>query len=249
MFLPHLTPRAQEAAMPPRPFSEVVPGGGWSWGTDVLRQRPEHAALVASAIATWSHVEFRLAALLATIMKGSARAAVEMLEELRSFDRKSLLVRRVARIELCSIDADLIEAVLGVVGPSAKIRNQFTHHFWGICTEIEDGILLAPPDLQRDVDLYGLELQHRHPRYREREQPKMGQHSEHILVYRLADLDEVLVKFGRAVALMFNVEFCLRMDRNWEGEREELIRELREAPDIAAELTQRAAQKARRQPR
>lgn len=238
--------------MPPRPFSEVVSEGyTWTWGPNEMLKRPEHAAYVAAVVGAWSHSEAGLVRLLATILKRSARSAVLMLDELRSFDRQATLVRRVARIELPPDDAALVDAVLGIVAPLAKVRNQFAHHIWGVSPLVDDGLLLAPPELQRDWYLVGLEMSELHHRWRDRPQPDYQRHNERILVYRLSDLKEAHAQMERAARLLFELDLCLGWSSGPPGfEMPELIeirarylRDLRSTPDIAAELAKRAARK------
>lgn len=190
--------------MPPQPLLELYPNGiGWDVSPGALKNRPDHALAATQLIVTWTTIECSLTEIMASLLKGSPRVAMEMMGVLRSFEAQSMAIRRVAQLELPRDHAEVVQAVLRVLRKPAEIRNKFAHHLWGVSRFIIDGLLLADPLLIKEWHVDVLETLSGTP---------SGQNSDpdvHVEVWSLAALAEAQTMMDHALRLGHGLEQSL----------------------------------------
>jgi hypothetical protein len=130
--------------MPPQPLSKMK-AVNHIFGTDGLAVRPEQATLVARAIAGWAVTETHLGHIFGFLIGASKPATMSMYAAMRSFDVQRTLLQTAAQELLRPRYADMLFAVLIVLGRAATVRHQFAHWIWGSSQDIPDALLLAEP--------------------------------------------------------------------------------------------------------
>jgi hypothetical protein len=133
--------------MAPKPFLEVIPSGHGDIliMPSAIKQRPELLPLITHIIATWTEVEAFMASILATILTGHAKAAIAMFYSLSSTTYQFRLVDEAAEAQLNEQDYELFQAVYEILQNLHVQRNKLAHWRYGICKQLPDALLLAPP--------------------------------------------------------------------------------------------------------
>jgi hypothetical protein len=134
--------------MAPKPFLEVVPSGEGDIFImpSAIKQRPELLPLITHIIATWAEIEALMASIFATILSGHAESAIAMFYSLNSTHYQFRLVNEAARAQLNAPDYELFQAVYKVLQGLHEQRNKFAHWRYGICKQLPDAFILAPPN-------------------------------------------------------------------------------------------------------
>jgi len=105
-------------------------------GSDSLRARPQLAALVSEAIASWADVQFGLGVVLSALTGAGAEQAVAMFLALTSSAAQLAALRAAAEVKLTREELELFQAVMIAVGAVEKQRNKLAHHIWAHAKEL-----------------------------------------------------------------------------------------------------------------
>lgn len=115
------------------------------WGAEHARRRPHIAALIAEIIGRWSSIEQSLGILLASILRASPVAAMEMYLAIRNQRAQKDALDGAAEAELSSQYYQLYKAIRVLVRSCEKERDAFAHRTFGFLRDDPYAVLLGNP--------------------------------------------------------------------------------------------------------
>lgn len=216
---------------PLAPFVERNPGGTYNVGTHALGVRPELESIIAECLMAWPPTEAEMALVLAQLLGASeSEAALAVFHSLRRSSAQREAISEAARVTLDDEDIKLLAAILAVHKSIEEDRNDLTHGFFGIYTELHDGIIWM--NTKAYVDLKArMELQN---------QPLTTQANldlrSKIYFYKKPDLERILISIKEIADVWHTFRLYLRSHPPRRGE---LYRLLCDRPRIRQELDRR----------
>lgn len=226
--------------MPPQPLSRVRPLATVLLSPTAIAERPKLGLLVAEAIATYSDIEAQIALVMTRFLSAKAAPALAMFEAITSANAQLAAASAAASTVLDAQDMELFEVVVWITGNVAKDRHKLAHNQWGYSAEMPDALLLAEGKVSVRRDMETVDAVRRTMRgesgvFWSKLPP------EKIMVYREADLREIIAKMHRVRECYYNLSFL-----HPGGLEPERIRDwLSQQPDVREVLDRRkkAAQK------
>ncbi len=134
--------------MAPQPLSTFRNNGGpleLGPDPDALQARPKLAPLIAIVISRWSYIDSSVAGMVCSFMKGDFKTVVAMLNAVTSSEARQAATVAAAQSALPERDYLLFKAVMNVIAPSRRRRNEFAHHLWAIPSDMPDALCLIDP--------------------------------------------------------------------------------------------------------
>ena len=133
--------------MPPQPLSNVKSSAAVKWDSeDALLKRPELAALVARAIASWAYAESGMGDILIQMLGARAEPAAKMYAALNSNQAQFDALNAAARCCLQPDELETFQAVVWVVRKAARMRHRLAHNLWCYSDDLSDALLLLDAD-------------------------------------------------------------------------------------------------------
>lgn len=130
----------------PQPILNVVKKPSIKLNSRTMSERPDVAAAVAQCIANWSWVELQIASLFVCLLgTKSMVAGATLYNDMDSARVKDRALRAVALSILSPDECKLLDALLAVVKTHQKTRDKLAHWYWGVCTQIKDGLVIVDP--------------------------------------------------------------------------------------------------------
>lgn len=133
--------------MAPKSFMDVRPDGSGNIAIlpNAIAERPELLPLIMRIIATWAEIEAMMASILGVVLNAHPQAAAAIFYTLNSTHYQFQIVREAAQAQLSEDDFELFEAVFSIIQGLHGERNKLVHWRYGVCHELPDALLLAPP--------------------------------------------------------------------------------------------------------
>lgn len=192
--------------MAPQPVSTMKWNGNYVFGNNVLINLPEYGSQVAAVIAGWAIIEATLGRTFATLIGARQPVAMSMYSAARSFEIQRELFMVAVDAVMPKSYAELIGATLVVVNRSAIHRHRFAHWIWGASADpaLVALFLVEPKNFWNVTAAQTRFWQKRgglgvayafHP-----DMPQLPRN--HIAVYRLTDLKEIVAELERAHSLV-----------------------------------------------
>ncbi len=110
-----------------------------------LIDRPEPAAWVAQCIANWAWAEHVFGSLFVNLLGTNLPAGAALYSDMTSALAKDRALRSVALAALNAKEYSLLEALLKLKDSHQRVRDKLAHWYWGVCREIQDGLVLVDP--------------------------------------------------------------------------------------------------------
>ena len=196
--------------MAPQPVSTMKWNGNFMFGNDVLIDRPDHGSHVAAAISGWAIIEAMLGRTFAILIGARQPVTMTMYSATRSFDVQRELFMAAVNAVMPKKYAELIAATLVVINRSAIHRHRFAHWIWGASADpaLQALFLVEPKNFwnltaaqTRFWQRRGMKRLASGPMYSiDPEMPQLS--GDHIFVYRLKDLKEIVKEIERAHSLV-----------------------------------------------
>lgn len=207
----------------PQPLSRVSPTATVdSLGYMALRKRPELAALVGQAIASWSDVETWLLRLFVHLFGGNKALAAQIYLQLDTKRAKSLALEEVINTVANPKRRSVIKAVMGLVKIQEKTRDKLAHHTWALSDKLNNELLLIDPK-----SIFG------------RRDGRIAP-SDEVYVYRAKDLESI-IEANHALCV-FGISLFRILTRHPSNKGGRLLRELCREPEIRERLDRQASQ-------
>jgi hypothetical protein len=186
-------------------------------------------------LVAWSLLERKLGNSLAQILNTQPEIGIEVYLSLEHNSAQIKVIRDTASMVMDEADLTLFDALIALVRKGGKNRNRIAHGIWGVCLQIQNGLVLAPTkhlsrvfgaasvlgnievDLIPDNPLAGELLQ------RERELANTT------LVYYDFEFEEMRAEISETIKLL-STFWAMRSKSG--NEREQLRRQLCETPAI-----------------
>lgn len=112
---------------------------------EVMNERPEVCAKIASCIALWAWVDTQFGTLYVTLVGTEKETAAEGWVKSDSATAKTNLLRGAALAALSRPEIDLLDKINTIAKSCQKDRDKLAHWFWGVCPEIADGLVAVNP--------------------------------------------------------------------------------------------------------
>lgn len=217
-----------------QPLSRKYHRGLWSLGAAQLEKRPEHLAAIGSVITRWTDVETEMALVLGVLLGTRSEAAVALYTSLRQGRSRTETIAAVASSILDPDEQELLAAILIVYGQAESARNDIAHGCYGICDEIQDGVLWLPT---KDNANWTVSVWQKD----EAGSRKGDEHADlakRMLVYKLSDLKDVIAEIDDAWKLVFNlISYLQTRSFGPELKRVERFHRLCSEPHVAKALS------------
>ena len=102
---------------------------------EAMKERPEHAVLVAQTIATYAIIESLSAEVLISVLGSAAAPVFAMFEAMPAFLKVEAL-ESASKEVLGSEDMEALKALVSKTRSAAKNRNNFAHGHWGYVDDL-----------------------------------------------------------------------------------------------------------------
>ena len=204
--------------MPPQPLTSARPGYQsvrFHLIDDAMEKRPKLAGLVMRIINIWSYTDHSLATLTTSFLKADFETVTEMLQALTGIEGRRAAITAAAQSTLSVDDFNLFTAVMRVIRPLRKRRNDFAHFLWGILPDEPDVLLLLNPKYLAQYDAKTRSWSKEFMAYRPTgaERPEIPPRPEidftKVFVYREQDLIEDVNHATKASQFVFMLQFAL----------------------------------------
>ena len=203
--------------MPPQPLTTLRPGDqpvSFQLIDDAMEKRPKLAGLVMRVINIWSYTDHSLATLATNFLKADFETVTAMLQALTGVEARRAAISAAAQSTLSADDFNLFTAVMKVIRPSRKRRNDFAHFLWGILPDEPNMLLLLNPKYLAQYDAESRSWSRdfmAYPTRAERSEipPRPEIDLMNVFVYRKQDLLEDVDHATTAHGLVFSLHFAL----------------------------------------
>jgi hypothetical protein len=129
----------------PNPLSKVMPNGTVIGGPGALGGKPLLCALIMRVINAWSYNDVTFLRMLSGFLKADFGVVSAMFQAVKNSEAKQAALMAAARKISAPDDLALILAVIRITKASRKRRNDFAHHYWAECVEIDNALVLIDP--------------------------------------------------------------------------------------------------------
>lgn len=116
------------------------------YGPFPLRERPNHAALIAEIINGWSCVYADLAILFGGLLGSEGELGLHLYRGVQNERIQQQLLEEAAREKLAGLEQSVCLAVIAKAKSARKIRNSYAHGIWGYSVQLPDKILRVDID-------------------------------------------------------------------------------------------------------
>jgi hypothetical protein len=96
-------------------------------------------------INAWSYNDASFLRMLSAFLRTDFAVVTAMFQAIVNTEAKQAALLAAARKVASPEDLALVQAVLKITRASKKRRNEFAHHYWAECVEIDDALLLIDP--------------------------------------------------------------------------------------------------------
>ena len=190
---------------------------------EALIERPEVAMWIAQCIANWSWVESSTGSLFVNLLGTNLPTGAALYNDMASALSKDRALRSVALSSLTQEEYTLLGALLKLRESHQRARDRLAHWYWGVCAELDDGLVLVDP---RYLIQYKANVLH----LNDKNQPKSTEFDVNkIYAVRVKDLKEDTKKFAEFAKLTFKfADLVAEKDqRKREQQRRELSNDVR----------------------
>lgn len=159
----------------------------YAMGHATHSKRPEHVALIGECLILWPRIESQMATLLATLMRAHNDTSIAVYLSLRRNTSRDDAILKAAQFSLDASGIEMLEAILLHSRSLEAERNALSHGHWGMCDQIEDGILWASAEdtILFTIDWKAKSIKDAKKRYSGKE---FDEFREKIYVYEKRDL-------------------------------------------------------------
>lgn len=126
----------------PQPLSRVSTDGKLHFSAGVL-QNSRFAPDIAYVIASWAHIDGDIASILSRMLNADIAVGTAMYMALIGSGGQKAALAAAAKEGLPEWQFLLLQAINKITAPARDQRNEFAHHVWGICSTLEDALLLT----------------------------------------------------------------------------------------------------------